>query len=419
MPEALELLSERPSLISVSLQFYCDHSASLGLEPVYGEFYLPQWTLHGHRFADVPKAMASFRNLVRLDLLELWGEVDHWKDYMLRILCQSPQLQHLALSLSEACRHRERGRDNWPWGALLSEVCIRYGKVSEGGLLALKVLHMGVGIRCPDLDEIQNLTDVRLLQDLAIFIEYVTFHGQLVQKLTDGTRLLSYNDLFEFSFGWELLSPEVTKSLRILSFCCLDDNLWENLGPLCTDSWPVCLRFAQLGKLDDYTPYDILREHQDSYITGLVLPPPERDINDVETALQSLQGHHSLTRLGLQLIKRSFSDDEGAPSVSSVCVLLKSLPSLSALWLYSRVEPERCAFERYTAAVSKLAAAGESLKYIRIEDISWHVDRTRSSPTIAHLDPSSDRESCPELFQFPFPSAWFPHFCARKDNWMD
>lgn len=204
-----------------------------------------------------------------------------------------------------------------------------------------------------------------------------------------------------------------------MSFRCLDDNVWENLAPLCTDSRPVCLRFAQLGELDDYTPYDILKEHKDAYITGLVLPPSEWDMDDVDAALQSLQDHNSLTRLGLQLKKWSFSDDEGIPSVSAVCVLLKSLPSLSAVWLYSRVQPERCGHEKYTAAVSKLAAASASLRYIRIEDLSWHVDRTGSSPTIAHLDPSSDRESCPELFQFPFPSAWFPQFCARKDNWLD
>lgn len=173
MPETLKWLSERPSLRKVSLEFYCDHSASLGLEPVYGEFYQPQWTLHGHRFTHLPEAMASFQNLTRLDLLELWGEVRHWKNCLLRILCQSPRLQHLALSLSEACWQRERGRDNWPWGALLGEVCNRYGEIGEGSLLALRVLHMGVGIRCPDLDEIKNLTDVRLLQDLAIFNEYV------------------------------------------------------------------------------------------------------------------------------------------------------------------------------------------------------------------------------------------------------
>lgn len=142
----------------------------MGLERVDDEFLQAQWKLHGNNFLRVPGAISSFRGLTTLELLEIWGDAEPWKDCLWQLISQSPGLQRLGLSFSKQCWERE-GLDSGETKPqhLLQYVCERYAAAKLARRLQLRSIDLGLGVEWPQLGKLRMLTDPSTLQAVKMF----------------------------------------------------------------------------------------------------------------------------------------------------------------------------------------------------------------------------------------------------------
>ncbi|KAH8893670.1 hypothetical protein GQ53DRAFT_94983 [Thozetella sp. PMI_491] len=127
--DSVVALSSISSLRNISIEFHEDNN-SIGDVDTDAEEKIRQSFGHpGPRFI--------FSGLRRLSLLGLWGDIRAWREQILKIILNSPDLEYLALSISEeALPEPEDEKDEEPY---IYEWLRREYKEATGRLLALKL----------------------------------------------------------------------------------------------------------------------------------------------------------------------------------------------------------------------------------------------------------------------------------------
>lgn len=120
----------------------------------------------------------AFKNLTRLTLLNMFGELGYWSSWILKLFIQNPTLEHLSFSIGcftkWAIRDDDEGLYNGalPYHTFFSDLCRKYARKTSVKL-ALRSLRLDQPIEYPKLSTLSKLTDTTYLEDIHIATESV------------------------------------------------------------------------------------------------------------------------------------------------------------------------------------------------------------------------------------------------------
>lgn len=138
-------LSRIDTLRIVSIAFPRDNDAFIGLE-VDGQFYFEneqRMATFGHM-----ERSFNFSGLRELSLYNIWGDVKCWRQQILQVMLNSPELEHITLSISRDTAERldmveaEEGEVDWRFYMdLFHWLCHEY-TTEQGRPLKLKSVQL-------------------------------------------------------------------------------------------------------------------------------------------------------------------------------------------------------------------------------------------------------------------------------------
>lgn len=174
-----DVLSTISSLTALVICFDDEMENWLGIA-IAGEPVEPVTAVRRARaFGDAALCFSLFRNLCKLTILNIWGDLSQWRTAIVDILQQSPNLHSLTLSIGaitvESCQRRG---DAWPrrqvpdrsYYRFFSDIC-EESQQRCLGRLRLRSLRLGEGIGFPRLSSLIKLVDSTTMQDVHIHNE--------------------------------------------------------------------------------------------------------------------------------------------------------------------------------------------------------------------------------------------------------
>ncbi|OAA44603.1 FK506-binding protein 2 precursor [Beauveria brongniartii RCEF 3172] len=304
--------------------------------------------------------LPPFENLTRLSLLEIFGELSYWLEWVLDLLCRSPSLEYLSLSIGfgteVAILDQMSGPDaSIPCHTFFSDLCNKYGNQSSKQL-KLRTLRLKEPLRCPNLPTLSKSTDTTYLED--IYVD--TSSSKVIPAL-------------------DVLSPNATPSLRHLTIEHINHTAVEVLRELSsmTDR-RLSIQFLQYKTSEISRLYpDLVAESAESITfwdwpssSGELCPP----------------GNNCVKSIGVDIcftdfISRSDREIDMRRHLLGLFEKLGSMRSLEELWLeacsYSKIKshasvtPEEAYDLQFV--LSNLAAACRRLHYVKIGKLTWRI----------------------------------------------
>lgn len=352
--------------------------------------------------------LTGFRGLEELTLDNLCEELPWWREIIVEVLKNSPELKKLGLSLSTsaigtAARYGERET----FDGFFSDLC---GEFWAAGAppLRLRSLKCGTAIIPDDAESLQSLTDLSYLEEVHIENTGVYYFMDVISM---------YDSDEESGIAFEALGPAQCPNLRRLTvheyrgdvhelFAASDDPAWTRQVALSVVDLSEALEPAQLLRSSKKYPslplhlrmLDVNLDREDLYLAddeGRQVPP-----EDVPTASQVLEDVVAGDGGALEGLTVYFPRDKDGDSWSGLVESVTDmLPRLTGLTQLSLVLPgERYNFdEKIENTVRRLAAAASGVRYINVENRGWRV--WRDVDGTVRLDELEDREiSDAELF---------------------
>ncbi|KGQ12154.1 hypothetical protein BBAD15_g2118 [Beauveria bassiana D1-5] len=345
-------LSNTASLKSLVLHFTRDIQAVLlrRANPELDE-YDTEAMWHGRPCCILP----PFENLTRLTLLDIFGELSYWLDWITDLLCQSPSLELLSFSIGTLTRwaiedEMSGSSADPPYRTFFSDLCNRYSNQSIKQL-KLRSLRLPSPIRCPDLPTLSKLTDTTYLEDIYVDIS---------QERED--------------HALAVLSPDATPSLRRLTLKSISrvvlESFWER--PLVTDR-----------RLSIFSLIYLLPDNRRAYYSPLAESAPSIGFFSWRSPRDAFywRGNNYYKNIGLCLYGVPTLNEQlkAGKRFPKLCKQLNSMGSLEGLWLKANTEIKSHASITPTEAcnvqcvLSKLAAACRRLHYVKIDRLAWRI----------------------------------------------
>lgn len=355
--------------------------------------------------------LTVFRGLEELTLDNLCEELPWWRETIVEVLKNSPELKKLGLSLSTsaigtAARYGERETfDNF-----FSDLCVDFWAAGAPPL-RLRSLKCGIAIIPDDAESLQSLTDLSCLEEVHIENTGVYYFMDVISM---------YDSDEESGIAFEALGPAQCPNLRRLTvhqyrgdvhelFAASDDPAWtrqvalsvvveinEGLEPAQLlrssekyPSLPLHLRMLDVN-LDREKLY--LVDDEGQQVPPEVVPTVSQVVEDLVAgdggALEGLTVH----------FPRNMGDDAFSALLESVTGMLPRLTRVTQLSVFlPHVYHNFSVDDRTESTARRLAAAASRVRYIKVEDRGWRV--WRDADETARLEELEDREiSDVELF---------------------
>lgn len=129
--------------------------------------------VHKASFGNIQQYLTRFKNLQRLNLLNLWGDIEPWKKCITEMLVQNKSLAHLGLSIGEDANERAMLDHQTPYSLepylLFEDVCEGYKRRVSQRPLALRTLRLGDGIHFPEAEILDGAVNMGTLEDIYIY----------------------------------------------------------------------------------------------------------------------------------------------------------------------------------------------------------------------------------------------------------
>ena len=373
-------------------------------------------------YSDVPNAkelrarevygrpdLTVFCGLEELTLDNLCEELPWWRDTIVELLKNSPELKKLGLSLSAATIGTAARYDEGDtFNGFFFHLCNDFWAAGAPPL-RLRSLKCGTGIIPDDAESLQWLTDLKYLEEVHIENTGV-FHYIDAISMYDGDE--------ESGIVFEALGPAQCPNLRRLTvyqyrgdvhelFAASDDPAWARQVALSVVEPNDALEPAWLLRPSEKYPslplhlrmLDVNLDREELYLVdedGLQVPP--EDVPTVSQVLEDLVAGDGGALEGLTV---HFPRDPGDDLISSLLEsVTDTLPRLTGLAQLSVVLPGLMNYnfdEKTESTARRLAAAASRVRYIKVENRSWRVWRDRNGTV--RLEELEDREiSDVELF---------------------
>ncbi|KAK8141983.1 hypothetical protein G3M48_009529 [Beauveria asiatica] len=369
--------------------------------PDQDEYGLAAAPWHGRPCCILP----PFENLKRLTLVNIFGELRYWLEWILGLLCRSPALEHLSFSIASSTRtaiwtEMRESAASLPYHTFFSDLCNKYGHQSSKQL-KLRTLHLKEPIRFPNLPTLSKLTDTTYLEDI-----YVGGRSEKVNPMLD------------------VLSPKATPSLRRLTMEYANHTvvkmLWE-LSSITDRRLSILSIERSRYDADFFLYYPSLVAESAPSISFLYWP-----LTSEESFRPRTNGSKNV---GVYIGRRIYgrTDTELSRDLSDVFRRLDSMESLEELWLEARsfsemeshastTPEEACGFQ---IVLSYLAAACRRLHYVKIGKLTWRIHpKVRHTKqqvcTFEEIDAWEAAAEGPAAFLSPNP---FHHSVLREDWW--
>ncbi len=395
-------------------------------------------------FGSIPKHLTQFRNLQKLTLLELYGDIPTWSKCITEMLVHNTALEHISLSISDEALEQatidEPAVTSRPSFLLFEDICKGYKKVSNT-ILALKTLRLGAGIHFPVPAVLAGAVDATTLQDIFIYNRLVChrqslsffsflnpkdFELFLVCILIALTFSQEIHAEGPWDMSWDVLSGTTTPALERLAFHELTEEVVEELK-----KFQRRVNFQADGTCpfieSDDDPYRIPGSMyrifgEDSLGTSQVLLPRDNfHSHFICEEVLPLKNSSHITQLGISRHIHLPSRDDlkerceasGPSCIQILCGLLETLPRLEAFWIrhepntniHTKVSPQ--SVTRLEPCVSELAKACPTLRHVRIGRLAWQIwPDAVGQPSLALLDEWEAQTSGPSLFHAPKPLPW-------------
>ncbi|KAJ6782700.1 hypothetical protein PWT90_10516 [Aphanocladium album] len=407
LPGVFDALLKCARLKSLVVRFGPWLTAWLGM--VHGEKQLDAEVAAARQqlFSGVPATLERFQGLTRLTLLEIWGDIEEWKNCLVQCLVQNPGLQHLALSLHFQTRDLAdvRGDASQPVPErrsfqFLCSICEQFAQLTTTRL-RLRSLRVDSNIGFPEVAVLSRLTEVFFLEDIHSFA--MNCHGS-----------------GEWPVDADAMYPSNTPLLKQLSFSHMVSQTWSHMDLILDrDGLGIRRDLAMRSNNWDY-PKTKLYHHgsQQRLFHGYEKAPTCRLL--VKSGwplmrrgeLPAFQYGDRINQLGLTVSYALWDALYQREKTESLSNILLKLPNLQALWLVPedaiwlqkpRPQGEEKPKESH---VLEAARACQRLRYVRIAYESWRIRVDGSSRVLERLDAWEDEAECPDIFYSPPPLAW-------------
>ncbi|KAJ6788097.1 hypothetical protein PWT90_05050 [Aphanocladium album] len=374
--DSLDQLAKIATLRHVRIAFSPTSQEDIGIGSADGDEQPEIWAQHGALFGTPQPHFGALSNLTSLSLLDMFGDLQPLSEAIARVLAQSLGMERLCLSIGETCYERtisfDTGYDDLY--EFTDRLCDIYAAQTSQRLL-LRELNMGTFVAFPSLKCLDKLTNLEVLEEIGIY--------NVVSQYS------------EFDIPYEVLTTSKAPALRRISFAELTNSTWDNLDSFCDGSRTLQLLFDSCRVLvEEHSLYSIFADHPAAVFHELRLP----DGNAEQTKsprLELLHGHKTLRNFALPLAIHKLADDGGA--LLEACVeLVGSLPNLQGLWLMGSVDQHHAADE-YTPIAVQIALNCASLRYIKIGQLAWAVER-QPETCLVQLSEAEGRAAAPKLF---------------------
>ncbi|KEZ43478.1 hypothetical protein SAPIO_CDS4678 [Scedosporium apiospermum] len=373
---------------------------------------------------ELSTGLSNLENLKQLTLEELYGDIYTWRHQIVDVLCQSPELEHLALSLSDPALERAywdeqaRGVETSLW-KYFDELCVAYHEKAQSPL-RLKSLQCGTAVLPFEACALRALTDLNTLE--AVYIHNM----DVICDEQDIVVLYRYGH--ESGIAWEGFSPNSAPNLRRFSvYQCEYDvrdfllREWSELGSqlalsFSADRYPDpddggILREADEGEtlrqLWKISPrmYDLELEYRSSDPEAAITPA-EKILADAKGEYIAAEpmleivvayGRDTLEGLTVRVEWRGYLNRENSEPLQHWTPLLGAIRRLNRLTQLDvgtggvsgmSAEEERDVLKR---APEELATAGPALCYVGIDGRYWRVFRRDGE--VADLEELDDAEA--------------------------
>jgi hypothetical protein len=403
-----------PQLKELEITYPPDMSRFLGYS---SEEVQPEGTGDVERALYAEPEIARFSGLKSLVLKNLFEDLGWFRNRIVEVLVQSPELEGFEVSLGVKTilrHHRQNERDkfeNW-----FDELCAAYGAT---GAKPLRLRYLGLaGAVFPFKEKsIHMLTDLKHLEELRLENDSVWDSGHMIVDI--------YNYADEDSgIAFEELGPDNCPRLRRFSLACLH----RDVNRLLANSDPAWLRQIAFSARDTWGGYEwagllrsdelfpsypvhprmmhielkrdqvILKDEDGEHWDDDDKPTAEEVLNDLVSgddvgALEGLAVHLEIKEEGSES-EICFEDfDMFADALSK-------LPNLTQLAVVEYGRDERLIKpEEAEHAARLLAAAGSRIRYLRVHNRYWRVWREEGDNIrLGTLSPEERREC--ELFSF-------------------
>jgi hypothetical protein len=351
-------LSNINTLRIVSINFPIDNDAFIFLE-VDGHVLHIEDEQRMASFGNTERDF-NFHGLRKLSLHNIFGDVKSWRQKILQVILNSPELDHISLSLAKDTVMRldmvETAEDEEDWRfylGLFQWLCHEY-TAEMGAPLKLKSVQLGYGIRFHDLASMEDEFDSSILENVHI-------HN-------------NYSDPPIYTLPWDLLLANNSPKLRYISLSELNEACLGAIQENSAINSPIGFRLGSYN-LDDSenSTSSICRWFADNerfQPSMLILPiMPLHMVTD----LSPLRNNSWITAFAFELRAgqedvRSLKIVENAFSAAyeilatSTSEILATFTSLKYLWITT---PRAEAFIPISM-VERFARVCSSLCYIRI-----------------------------------------------------
>ncbi|KAK1833507.1 hypothetical protein QBC39DRAFT_47724 [Podospora conica] len=347
--------------------------------------------------------LTVFRGLEELTLDNLCEELPWWRETIVEVLKNSPELKKLGLSLSvatigKAARYGERDTFDGFFYDVCNDFC-----AAGAPPLHLQSLKCGTAIIPDDAESLQSLTDLTYLEEVHI-------ENETVWNLMDVITM--YEDGEESGIAFDALGPAQCPNLRRLTVSQYRGDVHELFAASDDPAWArqVALSFVEVN--DALEPAQLLRP-SDKY-PSLPLHLRMLDVNldrekvevddeeggEVPTVAEVLHDLVAGDDGALEGLSVHFPLDMGHDSFSDLLQAVTDiLPGLINLTQLSVVLPGQ--FDNFDGKVEstarKLAGAPSQVRYVKVQKRAWRV--WRDGDGTVRLEELEDREiSDVELF---------------------
>ncbi|CEJ92479.1 hypothetical protein VHEMI08130 [[Torrubiella] hemipterigena] len=334
-----------------------------------------------------PTAFMPFTNLTCLAMLNLRGRIPPWAKCIANILIASPAMESLSISLSESSFEGTSSLMNCEeiLQSFMVDICARYAKEQEP--LRLKRLHLDDYIMPPKRQNLELLTDLTVLEEISVYNNC---------EIEDA----------EYKIDFSIFSPEISPSLKVISFHELPDEIWQGFAGSCVGTRPIELRFSHhIG--DEEETYRFLQDYLGPKIPDRRFPQQHGPTTCPDgNTLEDVDSQEQLTLLGINIRYYNLVRLGKPHYVTNICDTISKLPRLEALWLDgSKTNRTLMESNAWHNSAMELARAGPLLTYIRIHGVPWQACREPELKLI-YLDEWDDEEVRPDFFDTEYPSAW-------------
>ncbi|KAL2272038.1 hypothetical protein VTJ83DRAFT_1409 [Remersonia thermophila] len=230
--------------------------------------------------------LASFSGLRSLALRNLYQELDWWRDQIVTALRQSPDLQHLELSLGLWTVHLYQAEnelakfEHW-----FDELCNAY-TATGAKPLRLRSLRLGFATFPRRSESAEKLADLSCLEDLHITNEGTYFKGQIVIDM--------YNHEDEDSgIAFDAFGPDRCPSLRRFSMAVYHRDVHDMLAQA-DPAWLRNLALSCEGLWGGWELPGLLRPDPDGLYPQLPMHPRmlHMELDRSKVSLVNYEGEH-------------------------------------------------------------------------------------------------------------------------------